>query len=75
MCGAREQQRSARVAEVVLAYIGYTSTLQQEFKVPAYDVLGVEGSAMAGGEHEAIILPVCAYPNPSCRVNNLRPGG
>jgi hypothetical protein len=31
------------VAQIVPAYIAYTSTLEQRFKVPIYYVLGVQG--------------------------------
>jgi hypothetical protein len=30
------------------------------FEAPVYDVVGVQGNALRGGEYEAVILPACA---------------
>jgi hypothetical protein len=58
-----EQQGEAGVAEIVPAYFGQPRSSQQGFEVPVHNVLSVEGSAFAGGEYEAVFLPVCACPN------------
>ena len=56
----REQDREAGVPEIVPAYLRQPPTPKQGLEVSVDYVLSVQGSAFAGGEHEAIILPVGA---------------
>ncbi len=42
--------------------MGEARALQQRLKEPVYDVLSVQGFAVLGGEHEAVILPLRARP-------------
>jgi hypothetical protein len=51
---AREQESSARVPEIVPAYIGHTSTPEQLLEVPVHDVLGAQGSTLARSENEPV---------------------
>ncbi len=51
------EEREARVPEVVEADGGEARALQQRLKEPVYDVLSVQGFAVLGGEHEAVVLP------------------
>ncbi len=50
---ATEQQRCARVPEIMPAYGGQPSVVQQGLEVTIYYVLGVEGSALAGSENKS----------------------
>jgi hypothetical protein len=49
---AREQQRCARVPEIMPAYVGQTGTLEKGLEVPIYDVLSVQRGALTRGEDE-----------------------
>jgi hypothetical protein len=50
------------VSKIVPAYVGESRTLEQGLEVPVDDVLGLQGSALARGEHEPVMLPFCARP-------------
>jgi hypothetical protein len=49
---AREQQRCARVPEIMPAYVGQTGTLEKGLEVPIYDVLSVQWGVLTRGEDE-----------------------
>jgi hypothetical protein len=49
---AREQQRCARVPEIVPAYVGQTGTLEKGLEVPIYGVLSVQRCTPTRGKDE-----------------------
>jgi hypothetical protein len=57
-----KQDRQAGMPEIVPVYIGQTGSLQERLEVAVDNVLGVEGSALARGEHKPVVLPFCARP-------------
>jgi hypothetical protein len=58
-------QGGVGVPEILPAYVRQPRPLEQRLEVAVDDVLSVEGSTIAGGEYETVLLPVCACPNPS----------
>ncbi len=49
---SRKQDREADMPQIVPAYIRQPRTLEHGLEVPVDYVLSVEGSTLAGGEHE-----------------------
>ncbi len=59
-----QQQSRAGVPEIVERYVGQANTLKDRLEMLAGDVPGVEGRAVAGREHKAVISLSSASPKP-----------
>ena len=57
MGAARKKDREAGMAQIVPAYIRQASPTQERLEMTIDDVLSVERSALARGEHKPVILP------------------
>jgi hypothetical protein len=57
-----QQQSRAGVPEIVERYVGQANTLKDRLEMLAGDVPGVEGRAVAGRKHKAVISPFSASP-------------
>ena len=58
----REQESSARVPQIVPAYLRQSRPPKQRLEVAVDDVLSLLRGALALGEYKAVILPLCAHP-------------